>query len=144
MSTIRRQIAIDASPRTIWQSLTTVDGLKRWLADDARLEPRAGGRVVLRVRGLEGEDVGLLHVFRPTGRMEIMWDKQAPGEWRGTHVSFQVARDVAESLVHVQHAGAMFEDDGTRARFDAFWRDALSRLQADLEKDLARPAPKRV
>jgi len=134
MSTIRRQIGIDASPRIIWQALTSVDGVKRWLADEARIDARQGGRVVLKLHGKNEEEIGFLHVFRPTGRLEIMWDKQASGEWRGTRTLFQVARDGKESVVHIQHAGPQFENEAERTRMDGFWKDLLVRLREELEK----------
>lgn len=133
MSTIRRQVSIDASSRTIWQALTTPDGLKKWLVSEARVDARAGGRLVVKVKGQDAEDVGFIHVFRPTGRLEIHWDKSAPGPWRGTRTAFQVAVDGGETVLNVQHMSPTFEDAAIRTPIDGAWKDALLSLRDGLE-----------
>jgi uncharacterized protein YndB with AHSA1/START domain len=39
------EIPIAASPDVVYRLLTTVDGLKRWIAADAVVEPEAGGEI---------------------------------------------------------------------------------------------------
>ncbi len=133
MSTIRRQVSIDASSRTIWQALTTPDGLRAWLVDEARVDARPGGRLVVKLKGQEAEDVGLIHVYRPTGRLEIHWDKAAAGPWSGGRTAFQIAVDGGETVVNVQHLNPAFEDVAVRAVVDSGWKDALLRLRDGLE-----------
>lgn len=130
MATIRKQINIDASPRTLWKTLTTPEGLATWLGTDARVDGREGGRYCLKVG--EQEEVGLLHEFRPTGRLEVMWDKHV-GAWKGSRILFQVARDGKESVVHVQHISPAFDDDAARLPMETFWKAALQRLRDSLE-----------
>ena len=96
MPAIRRHIHIAAPPRAVWKALTTADGLKSWLADDARLEPRKGGRVVLTTEDDEGnpvEERGMIHTWRPTSHLEIAWDNIGQFPNKGTRVSFQLALD---------------------------------------------------
>lgn len=130
MAIIRKQINIDASPRTLWKALTTAEGLASWLGSDARVDGRDGGRYCLKVG--EQEEVGLIHEFRPTGRLEVMWDKHV-GAWKGSRVLFQVARDGNESVVHVQHISSSFDDDAARLPVDAFWKNSLQKLRDQLE-----------
>ena len=59
MSTIRRQISIEASPRAIWAALTTAEGLKSWLADEATVIASVAGRFSITVEGDDGPPVGL-------------------------------------------------------------------------------------
>ena len=134
---IRRQISISVPPRTVWNALTTPEGLSRWLATDVRIDPRTGGRIVLKVRG-EGdgepvEEAGFLHVWRPTAKLEITWDKASPGPWKSTFTQFQVARDGSETVLNVQHDGPAFEDDDARNAADALWKRALLSLRDGLE-----------
>jgi uncharacterized protein YndB with AHSA1/START domain len=131
MSTVRRQINIDATPRTIWKELTTAEGLNRWLGVEARVDSRQGGRVSIKVDGLE--ETGIFHEFRPTGRLEIFWDKHSSGPWKSTRTQIQVARDGAESVVHVQHLSSAFEDMAIREPVDVFWKGALNRMRDALE-----------
>ncbi|MFZ5479176.1 MAG: SRPBCC family protein [Myxococcota bacterium] len=127
MSTIRRQISISTNPRSVWNALTTPEGLGRWLGE-ARVDPRAGGRITVRMAG--DEEGGFLHVFRPTAKLEVNWDR---GPWKGTFTQFSVARDGDETVVNVQHAGTAFEDDAVRAPADELWRKALTSLRDGLE-----------
>lgn len=135
MSTIRRQISIAATPRAVWNALTTPEGLANWLGSDARLDPRSGGRIVLKVRGDDApvEEAGFLHVWRPTAKLEINWDKSSPGPWKGTFTQFQVARDGTETILNVQHSGPGFEDEATRTTVDGNWKRALLTLRDRLE-----------
>jgi uncharacterized protein YndB with AHSA1/START domain len=136
MSTIRRQISIEATPRAVWNALTTPDGLARWLGTDARVDARPGGRFVLKVdhEGAWVEEAGLLHVCRPTARLEITWDKHSSGPWKGTLTQFQVARDGAETVLNLQHIGSALEDEALRSGLDERWRRALSTLRDQLEQ----------
>lgn len=130
MAIVRKQINIDATPRSLWKALTTPEGLASWLGTEARVDGREGGRYCVKVG--EQEEVGLIHEFRPTGRLEVMWDKHA-GAWKGSRILFQVARDGKESVVHVQHISPAFDEEVARAPIDAFWKASLQKLRDALE-----------
>jgi uncharacterized protein YndB with AHSA1/START domain len=136
MSSIRRQVTIDAAPRAIWGALTTGDGLAGWLCDEARVDARTGGRVVLKMEADDGspiEQTGVLLTCRPTSKLEIAWDKASQGPWKGTTTTFSVARDGEESVVNLVHAGSLLENADTRTRLDTDWRRALTALRDTLE-----------
>jgi uncharacterized protein YndB with AHSA1/START domain len=42
-TTVTREIAIDASPETVWQFLVDPDRATRWMGQAAELDPRPGG-----------------------------------------------------------------------------------------------------
>ncbi|MED5369932.1 MAG: SRPBCC domain-containing protein [Myxococcota bacterium] len=137
MASIRRQISIAAGPRAVWNTLTTADGWMSWYADDARLDARKGGRVVLTIEDDEGEpveEVGTFHTFRPTRRLEISWDRVSPAVTKGTQLSFTIARDGEETRVNLVHSGGgVLDDEDARAELDKTWRQALSALRDALE-----------
>lgn len=136
MPSIRRQITIDASPRSVWAALTTGDGLAGWLVDEARIDARAGGRVVLKTEDAEGnavDETGLLVTCRPTSKIEIAWDKASKGPWKGTNTQFSVARDGEETVVNLLHAGTIFDEEAARTEADKQWRQALTALRDHLE-----------
>lgn len=128
MSVVRRQVSIAASPRTIWNALTTADGLNRWFGGSARVDSREGGRVSVD-RGA-GEASGLFHTFRPTARIEIKW---TDGPWKGTFTQFSVARDRNETVVNLLHTGSPLEDEALRGAVDGEWKAAFTRLRDGLE-----------
>ncbi|MCB9759019.1 MAG: SRPBCC domain-containing protein [Alphaproteobacteria bacterium] len=137
MSAIRRQINIAAPTRTVWNMLTTSDGWCAWYADQARVDGRKGGRVVLTIEDDDGnpvDEVGTIHTWRPTSRLEISWDSSSPAVTKGTRLTFNLARDGDETRVALIHGGAgVLEDPEGRAELDKTWRRALKALQSALE-----------
>ena len=58
------QDTLAATPRAIWNALTTAEGVESWWVDEARLDARPGGRIVLMSEGDDGEPLeerGLFH-----------------------------------------------------------------------------------
>ncbi|GDX83591.1 hypothetical protein LBMAG42_54020 [Deltaproteobacteria bacterium] len=135
MSTIRRQITIEASPRTIWAALTTVEGLKSWLADDASLIPIATGRFSVTMEGDEAPitETGRFHTIRPTSKLEIHFDKTSGGPWKGTALTFTIAREGSQTVVNILHTGSGFDDAAVFKDVDDTWRRALIGLRDGLE-----------
>jgi len=136
MPSIRQQINIAASARAVWAKLTTADGLKEWLADEARANPEQGGRVVIEVEGDDGDPVeerGLFHALRPTRKVEIAWDRNSKGPWAGTRLVVQLARDGSETRVAVIHSGFPEDDEERFDEQDAEWRRSLKALRSTLE-----------
>ncbi len=137
MAAIRQQINIAAPVRTVWNCLTTADGWTQWWAEEARLEARAGGVVVLTVEGDDGEPVeerGTFHEVRPTRRLEIAWDGNSPAKTRGTRLQFRLSRDGDETRLDlVVTGGGVLDDDEARAELEGDWRRALKSLRGALE-----------
>lgn len=139
MTAIRQQINIDASPRAVWRALTTEAGVTSWWVDEARMDARAGGRVVLTSQDDEGnplEERGIFHEIRPTRKIEIAWDSSSPAPTKGTRIEFHIARDGDETRVSVVHAGGgVLEDEAARGVLDKAWRQALHALRDALEAE---------
>jgi uncharacterized protein YndB with AHSA1/START domain len=137
MASIRQQINIDAGLREVWRALSTVDGWTSWYADDARVDPRQGGRITLSAIGDDGEpvdEVGIFLTFRPTRKLEIAWDSTSPAITKGTTISFQVARDGDETRLALVHSGGgVLEDEETRDALVNEWRQAFHALRDVLE-----------
>lgn len=137
MPAIRRHVFIANNPRTVWEALTKPDGIEKWLADEARLDGRKGGRVVFINEGDDGEPVeerGIIHVWRPTSRLEITWDNIGSFPSKGTRLSFTVARDGTETRLALVHSGAVFDEEEPRAAMDAEWKERLEFLQSWLDE----------
>ena len=137
MAAIRRHVYIANGARAVWRALTTSEGIEKWLAEEARIDPRPGGRVVLAGTDLDSEHevVGLIHTWRPTSKLEISWDNIGAAETKGGTVAFQVARDGNETRVSIVHSGgAALDDEERRAKLDNAWKVALETLQALLDE----------
>lgn len=137
MSSIRRQINIAATPRAVWQMLTTDEGWRAWYADEARVDGRKGGRISITTEDDDGEplvEAGFFHTWRPTARLEIAWDTHGKAASRGGRLLIQVARDGDETRVSVViSGGAAMEDPELRAELDTTWRQSLKGLRDALE-----------
>ncbi len=137
MAAIRRHVYIANGARAVWRALTTSEGLEKSLAEDARVDARKGGRVVLTGSDLDAEHdvVGMILTWRPTSKLEISWDSIGAAETKGSSVAFQVARDGDETRVSIVHSGGeALEDDERRAKMDHAWKVALETLQALLDE----------
>jgi uncharacterized protein YndB with AHSA1/START domain len=138
MAAIRQQINIAAPLRAVWTSLTTADGWCAFWADEARVDGREGGRIVLVTEGDDGspvEERGIFHEFKPTRKLEIAWDTTSPARTKGTRLEFTVSRDKDETRLALVHSGTgILEDEALRAELDKDWRTALKALREALEK----------
>lgn len=139
MAAIRQQINIATSLRSVWNAMTTGEGLATWLADEARVEPRNGGRVVLVHKQPDSDEVieerGLFHVFRPTRDVEIAWDSSGKAPTKGTRVSLQIAMDGDEVRLRVVHSGAgILDDEVARDVLEKVWKDRLLKLRKRFEE----------
>lgn len=136
MPAIRQQISIAASPRAVWSALTTAEGLTQWWVDQARVDARVGGRVVLSSTDDEGqtlEERGIFLDYTPTRRIEIAWDTigQQP---RASRVQFQLARAGGETRVSVVLSGGQaLDDDDIFAAMTRDLKSSLKALRASLE-----------
>ena len=139
MPAIRQQISIAASPRTVWSALTTPEGLTSWWVDDARVDPRVGGRVVLKSMDEQGEPLeerGIFLDFSPTRRIEIAWDKLGAAPNSASRVQFQLARAGGETrLSVVVSGGENLDDDETFDALTRDWKASLKALRDSLEND---------
>jgi uncharacterized protein YndB with AHSA1/START domain len=137
MSSVRQQVNIAVSPRVVWRALTTEEGVTSWWVDQARLDARPGGRLVLTSVGDDGQPVeerGMFHEVRPTRKVEIAWDSVSPAPTKGTRIEFLIARDGDETRLSVVHSGAgILDDEAARAVLDQQWRQALHALRDHLE-----------
>ncbi|HHO51403.1 MAG TPA: SRPBCC domain-containing protein [Deltaproteobacteria bacterium] len=137
MPSIRQQINIAAPTRVIWNLLTTAEGWTHWWAEEARLEPRSGGRIVLTIEGDDGEPIeerGVFHEIRPTRKLEIAWDSTSPAKTRGTRVQLTISRDGDEARLALIHSGGgILDDEEARAALEREWRSALRALRSHLE-----------
>ena len=139
MPAIRHQVNIAVPTRTVWAALTTADGLMSWWADEARVDAREGGIVVVTTEGDDGEPVeerGTFLTLRPTRKIEIKWDKGSTASTAGTRITFQLAKDGPETRLSLVHSGGgVLDDEEARAVLDKDWHRALRGLRDSLESE---------
>ena len=115
--------------------LATAEGLASWL-DAAELDPRAGGRIRLRLRDatVEGHVVAL----DPPQHISFTWDY--PDEPLGfpTVVAFDAIAHGARTHVTLRHVG--FRSARQRDLHEALWRVWFARFGAAAERLAREPA----
>ena len=131
MPAIRNNVAIAASPRTVWRALTTAEGLEKWLADEARIQGREGGQVSLVIDGVEQR--GMIHRWRPISHVEFHFNRgDYPGS--GSRLAFRVVRDRGDTVVTVVQDGSPdLDDPELREQLSARLQGALEALQGWLD-----------
>lgn len=134
MGTLHRNVSVAAGPRGAWNAFTTAEGLRAWLAENARIDAREGGRVTLRPRDGGGiDELGLVHTCRPTARLELRFDSNSPGPWKGGLLGVHIGRDGARTSVRMSFESALLDIPGAEDALGGWWDDALARLRTHLD-----------
>lgn len=132
---VKLKHVIQADPEQVFAMLTEAGRLREWLCDEARSEPRAGGRFVFRWNsGYEAQ--GSFVSLEAPEEAILVW--QGQGEPGPTLVEWEIEQEdegVEVSLKHVGFGG------GSRWRSawdeaERGWSEALENLQSVLEKGI--------
>ena len=70
--TIEREILIDAPPRVVWSIVTEAEHLAGWFSDEAEIDLRSGGRMLLTWRG-HGAYEGRVETVDPPRLLAFRW-----------------------------------------------------------------------
>ena len=70
--TIEREILIDAPPRVVWSIVTEAKHLAGWFSDEAEIDLRSGGRMLLTWRG-HGAYEGRVETVDPPRLLAFRW-----------------------------------------------------------------------
>ena len=128
---VRVSMTVDAPPATVFRALIEPDALNQWLAKDATVEPRVGGRFDLGWKqdsDLEHEGAAMqILEFVPNEKLTISWP-----DWRGDasvpaqSVTWLLAAEGDGTRVTLIHAGFTRAVDMSDYPFG--WWGFLSRL----------------
>jgi len=135
------QIEIDASPEDVWKAISTGEGLTRWYAEEARVEPRIGGENW--VSWGEGQEVGNQNLaWEPGRRLSVGHPNHATAtDWQAIVIDFEIetrgGRTVLKLVQSGLPAGPDWDsmDEGT----DAGWELFLFALKFSLERHAGKP-----
>ena len=103
MVDILHRIGVEASsPEKVYDSLTTLDGLSGWWAENTSGETGPGGVIKFRF-GPGGFDMKVDKLDQ--GRL-VRWEVvEGPAEWVGTHVQWDLRQDGDYTIVLFKHEG---------------------------------------
>lgn len=101
MADILHRVGTTATPQTVYEALTTVEGLTAWWTTDTSGE--GDGVLKFRFGNVGGFDMKVLDL-RPNAR--VLWEVvEGPAEWVRTTVSFDLAQDGDWTIVLFAHRG---------------------------------------
>src|SRR5215470_2084616 len=127
MALIAANTHIDAEPAVVVAAVTTSDGLRQWLTDDARVGRAVGAPAIFRFGTIE---VTFLIDRVHTHGIELTCvDHHNRPEWLDTHLAFRVTPDNGGAYIDMLH-------DGYRDRSGCYgeslerWTHGLTSLRA--------------
>jgi len=123
---VRQAVEVDAPRERVWELLTDPRELPRWWPDAAELDPRVGGRVVLKFG--PGDVSGEVTEWEPPRALAFTWEaSNLPGV--RLHVTFTVD-DLGDgrSRVQVVHTGFAEAPAEAREAVMGGWAHFLPRL----------------
>ena len=117
---IEREIVIEAPPGVVWSIVTEARHLAGWFSDEAELELRPGGRMLLTWRG-HGTYEGRVETVDPPRRFAFRWQTREGdfSETNSTLVVMTLEAEEAGTRLRVVESGfaALPWPDDARARY---------------------------
>jgi uncharacterized protein YndB with AHSA1/START domain len=103
MLDILHRVGINASPRDVYNALTTLDGLSSWWTNDTQGRPEIGGVIKFRFGDRGFFDMKVLEL-EPEKR--VMWEVvDGPKEWIGTKVIWDLSPEGAGTTIRFKQQG---------------------------------------
>jgi uncharacterized protein YndB with AHSA1/START domain len=129
-----------ATPETVYDALTTVEGLAGWWTDDTTGDGRPGG--VLQFRFPPG---GFdMEVVETRPAEQVVWRVvDGPAEWIGTTIDWQLRQDGDWTIVLFKHAG-WDEPVEFMHHCSTKWGSYLMSLKSLVETGRGEPSPRDV
>ena len=120
------EIEIDAPPEAVWKAISTGEGLTRWYAEEARVEPRKGGENW--ISWGEGQDVGKQNLAWEPGRRLTVGDPNhaTATDWNAMVIDFEIEARGGRTLLKLVQSGLPAGpdwdsmDDGTDIGWEMF------------------------
>jgi uncharacterized protein YndB with AHSA1/START domain len=136
MADILHRVGAGVPPARVFESLTTIDGLRGWWVSEAKGDPSPGGTI----------DFGFcrMQVMEAAPGRRVRWRcLEGPEEWVGTEVTFDLVWKDDQTFVLFRHAGWR-EPVEFMHHCSTKWATFLLSLRDLLETSVGRPAPRDV
>ncbi len=133
MVDIVHRVGIGKSPRAVYKSLVTIDGLSHWWVVGTKGNPKKGGII----------DFGFtkMKVEKTIIDKLVMWKCiQGPREWVGTAITFLLIPKQGQTFVLFKHAGWK-EPVEFMYHCSTKWATFLLSLRDWVETGAGRPSP---
>jgi uncharacterized protein YndB with AHSA1/START domain len=140
MVDILHRVGIAAPASSVYESLTTIDGLSRWWTNTVTGDPRPGGRIEFVFGGPDRAIV--VEVVSATPDTQVVWRcvEGGPAEWTDTTLAFDLEASGDETVLRFTHAGWR-EPVELMGHCSTKWAYFLLGLKAGFEGGKATPFP---
>jgi uncharacterized protein YndB with AHSA1/START domain len=104
---ISREVVVDAPPDEVWAIVTEPRHVARWFSDEAEIDLRPGGAMLLTWHG-HGSYRGRVEAVEPPHRFAFRWlrrEDNEPGEGTSTLVELTLAPEGARTRLRVVETG---------------------------------------
>ena len=141
MPDIRHLLTINAAPESIYQALTTAEGIRQWWTRDADLGSEIGGTGEFRF-SYEGTVVTQVSIEELTPPARVGWKTISSfrPEWEGTTITFDLRPEGSGTVLSLAHRGFAQADEGYVLTTTG-WGYYLVSLQQYLETGKGAPSP---
>ena len=137
MVDILHRVGVIASRDSVYQALTTAEGLAAWWTNDTRGDGAAGGELEFRFAP-GGFDMSVLEAS-PNDR--VLWEVvDGPKEWIGTRISWELRTEGDFTIILFAHQGWR-EPVEFMYHCSTKWATFLMSLKKLLETGEGEPAP---
>jgi uncharacterized protein YndB with AHSA1/START domain len=134
MPDILHRVGIKATPKKVFETLSTIDGISHWWIVDTKGNPKKQG-------GIIDFEFAHMKVMELKPNKVVKWKcLSGPKEWVGTDLTFQLKAGKGETIVLFTHAN--WKKPGEFMRHcNTKWATFLLSLKDWLEREEGRPAP---
>jgi uncharacterized protein YndB with AHSA1/START domain len=97
MADIRHRVGIKATPRKVYEAISTIEGLRHWWISETQGEARPGGVILFGFTDMK--------VVKSRPGKLVQWKcVRGPNEWVGTDVTFELKHKEGQTFVIFTHA----------------------------------------
>jgi len=138
MFDINHQVGIKASPKKIYEALTTNEGLSKWWTNDTSGAGDIGSVIEFRFNG-GGPDFQVSELIL---NETVKWKHSGstPEAWVGTEITFNLRVDNEQTFVRFTHSNWKISSD-FMAHCSTKWAVFLISLKSALETNVGQPFP---
>jgi|GEM_PF-1211943 len=144
---VRQSMLIKGAPARVWRYVATQEGLRRWFAENIRIEPHVGGAIAFEEHG--GAVRGKVVALEPERRLAFTWTEEGAPGWSQDPAPLLLTIDLVPvpeqggTRVTITHGGFESLPEAIRLReFGSYQRGwaygtTLPTLQQIIEEDLS-------
>jgi uncharacterized protein YndB with AHSA1/START domain len=143
MINIIHRIGIKSSPVSVYNAISTIEGLANWWTEEVEGQEQVGGKIKFTFRTKTGEIKGqmVMEVQELNPQKNVRWRcVEGPDEWIGTDITFELSQQDDQTIIIFGHRNWREAIDFT-AHCSMKWAVFLLSLRDYVETGKGKPSP---